>query len=284
MATTRDDLTGDSLDRISEDRASEDRTTGEIPAYDQRRMRDASEILLTARRTLTPIAELPPNLRPKTIEEAYHLQDIILEELGKVAGWKVGASSPEGEPLFAPMAEYTVTRSGSLIANKFRRLRGVEAEIAFLMGKDLPPRSTRYTREEVVGAIASCHPALELIESGFFDPDKVDRLSMIGDLQMHGGFVYGPPTPGWESFDFNRETVRLTVDGRTEIENGSNAAGGDLLRLVEWLANAAQHRTGGLEEGQWITTGSWTGKTLLKRGDTAEATFGHFGSVSVRFE
>jgi 2-keto-4-pentenoate hydratase len=163
-------------------------------------------------------------------------------------------------------------------------LRGVEAEIAFLMGKDLPPRSTPYTRDEVVAAVASCHPAIELMESGFFDPDKVDRLSMIGDLQMHGGFVYGPPMPGWESFDFSQETVALTVNGRTEIENGSNAAGGDLLRLVEWLANAAQHRTGGLKEGQWITTGSWTGKTLLKRGDSAEAKFGHFGNVRVRFE
>lgn len=284
MATTRDDLTGDETDRTAEESSAEDRTTGEIPAYDQRRMRDASEVLLNARRTLTPIAELPPDLRPTTLEEAYHLQDIMLEELGSVAGWKVGALSPEGEPIFAPMVEYSVTRSGTLIANKFRRLRGVEAEIAFLMGRDLPPRAARYTREEVVAAIASCHPALELIESAFFDPDKVDRLSMIGDLQMHGGFVYGPPAPGWESFDFSQETVRLTVNGKTEIENGSNTAGGDLLRLVEWLANAAQQRTGGLEAGQWVTTGSWTGKTLLKRGDMAEAKFGRFGSVSVRFE
>jgi 2-keto-4-pentenoate hydratase len=263
---------------------SVERTTGEIPPYDQRRMRDASEILLRARCTVTPITELPADLRPKTIEEAYHLQDLIVEELGAVAGWKVGVSSPDGEPLFAPMASYGVAKSGWLIANKFRRLRGVEAEIAFLMGKDLPPRSTRYTRDEVVAAIASCHPAIELIESGFFDPDKVDRLSMIGDLQIHGGFVYGAPMSGWESFDFSQETVALIVNGRTEIENGSNAAGGDLLRLVEWLANAAQQRTGGLEEGQWITTGSWTGKTLLKRGDSAEAKFGHFGNARVRFE
>ncbi len=284
MATTRDDLTGESGQTRAGEETAEARTTGEIPAYDQRRMRDASEILLNARRTLTPVPELPPSLRPKTIEEAYHLQDLMLEELGKVAGWKVGAMSAEGEPIFAPMVEYSVTKSGSLIANKFRRLRGVEAEIAFLIGKDLPPRRARYTREEVVAAVASCHPAIELVESGFFDPDKVDRLSMIGDLQMHGGFVYGPPAPGWEDFDFSQETVTLMVNGKTEIENGSNAAGGNLLRLVEWLANAAQHRTGGLEEGQWITTGSWTGKTLLKRGDTAEAKFGRFGSVSVRFE
>lgn len=260
------------------------RNTGEIPPYDQRRMRDASEILLAARRTLTPITDLPHSLRPKTLNEAYHLQDLILEELGDVGGWKVGAATPESEPLFGPMLDYGVAKSGSLIANKFRRMRGVEAEIAFLLGKDLPPRDTPYSRDEVVAAIASCHPAIELLESGFFDPSKVDRLSMIGDLQMHGGFVYGPPVTGWQDLDFAGETVQLIVNGRTEVENGANAAGGDLVRLVEWLANVAQRRTGGLVSGQWITTGSWTGKTLLKRGDTAEAKFGRMGSASVRFE
>jgi 2-keto-4-pentenoate hydratase len=261
-----------------------DRTTGDIAPYDQSRMRDASEILLRARRTLMPIAELPPNLRPKTIEEAYHLQDIIVESLGEVAGWKVGAPSPDAMPFFTPMPAYTIAKSGTLIANKFRRLRGVEAEIAFLIGRDLPARDEPYSREDVAAAIASCHPAIELLESAFFDPDKVDTLSFIGDMQIHGGFIYGNPVPGWQNFDFANETAALYVNSEAVIQAGMNTAGPDLLRLVVWLANAAQARTGGLLAGQWITTGSWTGKTWCKRGDTAEARFGHFGRATVRFE
>ncbi len=261
-----------------------DRTTGDIPPYDQSRMREASETLLRARRTLTPIRELPVHQRPATLEEAYRLQDDMLVSLGEVGGWKVGATSPDGVPIFAPMPMYTIAPTGTLIANKFRRLRGVEAEIAFLLGRDLPARSQPYSREEVAAAIESCHPAIELLESGFFDPEAVDRLSVIGDLQIHGGFVYGNAAPGWEDFDFSHETVSLDVNGKPEITNGSNAAGGDLLRLVVWLVNEAQQRTGGLLAGQWITTGSWTGRTYLKQGDAARVNFGKFGSCSVRFE
>ena len=38
----------------------------------------------------------------------------------------------------------------------------------------------------------------------------------------------------------------MNVDGFVRVTNGKNAAGGDLLRLVLWLANDAQGRTGGL--------------------------------------
>ncbi len=261
-----------------------DRTTGDIPPYDQSRMREASETLLRARRTLTPVRELPLHQRPKTLEEAYHLQDDMVASLGEVGGWKVGATSPEAVPIFAPMPEYTIAPSGTLIANKFRRLRGVEAEIAFLLGRDLPVRHQPYSREEVAASIASCHPAIELLESGFFDPETVDRLSLIGDLQIHGGFIYGNAASGWQDFDFTKETVSLSVNGKPEIMNGSNTAGGDLFRLVVWLVNETQQRTGGLLAGQWITTGSWTGRTYLKEGDAAEVSFGRFGNAAVRFE
>jgi 2-keto-4-pentenoate hydratase len=63
-----------------------------------------------------------------------------------------------------------------------------------------------------------------------------------------------------------------------------NAAGGDLLLLVLWLANEAQSRTGGVLAGQWIATGSWTGKTMTGCGSVALARFLKFGKVAVRFD
>ena len=71
----------------------------------------------------------------------------------------------------------------------------------------------------------------------------------------------------------------MNVDGFVRVTNGKNAAGGDLLRLVLWLANEAQSRTGGLLAGQWITTGSWTGKILADSGSVALARFLKFGEV-----
>jgi 2-keto-4-pentenoate hydratase len=244
----------------------------------------AAEMLLEARRTLQPIEDLPPGLRPKTLEEAYFIQDVMLQALGKVGGWKVGAPSPDAMPLYAPMPSAGFLISEDPIAKQYRRMRGVEAEIAFLLGNDLPPRAAPYSREELVNAIASCHPAIELLESALLNPDTADRLTAIADLQSNGGFIAGPAIPGWMDFNFANETAQMNVDGFVRVENGRNAAGADLLRLVLWLANEAQSRTGGLSAGQWITTGSWTGKILADSGSVALARFPQLGEVTVRFD
>ena len=255
-----------------------------LSGADRDRLQQAAELLLEARRTVQPINDLPPGMAPRTLEEAYYVQDLMLKAIGKAGGWKVGATSPDGTPFYAPMPLDGFTTSGQQLTRQYRRLRGVEAEIAFLMGKDLPPRATPYSRDELVDAIASCHPAIELLESGLLDPDAVDRLTAIADLQSNGGFISGSAVEGWQDFDFGQESAQMNVDGFVRVANGKNAAGGDLLRLVLWLANEAQSRTGGLLAGQWITTGSWTGKIMADSGSVALARFPHFGEVTVRFE
>ena len=257
-----------------------------IPTFDNDRMRQAAELLLKARREVMPIHELPEKLRPATLEEAYALQDIMAEGLSPIGGWKVGAPTPEATPMFSAMPLWGgFAASGDRVSGVFKRLRGVEAEIAFLLGKDLPHRSKPYSREEVVDAIASAHPAIEMLESGFFDVDKVDRLSLIGDLQMNGGFATGAAVPGWRDYDLAEESVTVTIDGNVVFEGkASNTAGTDLLRMVVWLANEGGHRTGGLKSGQWITTGSWSGKAFAKAGSSVEARFSRFGAVNLKFD
>jgi 2-keto-4-pentenoate hydratase len=258
----------------------------DIPALDDDRMYQAAEILLKARREVMPIHELPEKLRPRTLDEAYRLQDIVADAMCRMGGWKIGYPSPDATPIFSPMPLWGgFAKSGQRIAASFKRLRGVEAEIAFCLGKDLPRRSQPYTREEVLDAIGSAHPAIELLESAYFDPDKVDRLSLLGDLLMNGGFAYGPAVPGWQDLNLAEESVSVTVDGSERFNGkGGNTAGADLVRLVVWLANEGSYRTGGLTSGQWITTGTWSGKTYAQAGSTVEVRFSHFGEVRLKFE
>jgi 2-keto-4-pentenoate hydratase len=263
-----------------------DHTEHRIPAIENDRMRQAAEILLQARRELKPIHDLPKELRPHSLDEAYALQDIVALAMGPVGGWKIGAPAPDATPLFSPMPLWGgFAASGDLLRNSLRRLRGVEAEIAFVLGRDLPTREEPYSTEEVVDAIASAHPAIELLESAFFDPDQAERLSVIGDLQMNGGFVYGPAVSNWRSIDLTRESVAVAIDGGVRFEGtASNSAGTDLLRLVTWLANEGGARTAGLQAGDWITTGSWSGKDFATQGSVADVRFSNFGAVSARFE
>ena len=177
----------------------------------------AAGMLLKARRTNTPVDDLPPAVRPMTLEEAYFIQDRLALAYGEIGGWKVGAPTADATPMFAPMPRAWIASNNAELGGR-HRYRGLEAEIAFLIGRDLPPRETAYSRDEVVAAIASCHPAIEVIESGLTDPMKAEKLSMIADLQMHGAFVYGEAVANWQRIDFSKEHVTLAVDGVVRVE------------------------------------------------------------------
>jgi 2-keto-4-pentenoate hydratase len=250
----------------------------------EKQLIDAARMLMDGRRTLTPIVDLPVELQPVSVEEAYYVQSRLALAYGAVGGWKVGAPTPESTPMFAPMPLAWIAANGALLRGESHRFRGLEAEIAFLIGQDLPPRETAYSRDEVVAAIASCHPAIEVIESGLLDPMQAAKLSMIADLQMHGGFVYGPAYADWQSVDFSKEKVTLAVDGVVRVERTGSNTSGDLMRLLPWLANEGAARTGGLKAGQWVTTGSWTGLSLGMAAASVRVDFSTVGRVDLRFE
>lgn len=256
--------------------------TDGLSAAREQVLMEAANALADARRTKVPMMDLAADERPTTMQEAYAVQDMLAEAYGEIGGWKVGAPSADATPMFAPMPRGWIVEGGAVI--RAMRYRGLEAEVAFLLAKDLPRRSSAYSREEIVDAIASCHPAIEVMESGLTDPTKADRMSMIADLQMHGGFVYGPAFPGWTEIDWTKETVTMAVDGIVRVERTGSNTSGDLMRLLPWLASEAGSRTGGLRAGQWITTGSWTGNTLAEERSSVDVSFGTLGRITMRFE
>jgi 2-keto-4-pentenoate hydratase len=246
---------------------------------------EAANQLLDARRNLAPLTDLPPELRPTSDAEVEFVQNLVAEGFGEIGGWKIGAASLEATPGASPMPRIWIGPNGSCLSTKTHRFRGLEAEIAFLLGKDLPARSTPYTYDEVYAAVASCHPVIEVLESGLVDPSEPGvRLSKDADLQMNGGLVFGPAYPDWKSVDFTKERVTLAVDGVVRVERTGSNTSGNLLRLLPWLANEGVARTGGLTAGQWITTGSWTGFTLAMSSSTVDVTFSTMGTVGLRFE
>ena len=240
---------------------------------------EAADTLLTARRTLTPISALPSP--PATEEEAIYIQNILAEAYGPIGGWKVGASSPTATPTCAPMPSAWMGPDNTTITGG--RLRGVEAEISFLLAHDLPPRPAPYTLAETLAAIASCHPAIEILESSFTNTAAPDlKLSKFADLQSHGGFIFGAPCPTWRQIDFSQEHVTLSIDAIIRVDRTGSNPSGDLLRLLTWLAN--QHaRTHGLRAGQWITTGSFTGASYAEQRSSATAHFASLGRVNCHF-
>ena len=239
--------------------------------------------LIEARRTCRPLENLPAELTPNDLNEVYFVQDHVAASFGDIGGWKIGAPDAEATPTFAPMPLAWMAPTDALLTGDHWRYRGLEAEIAFLVGQDLPPRATPYARDEALAAMASCHPAIEVLETAFAHPAAVPREAMLADLQLHGGFVYGAAFAGWRDLDFNKESVCLAVDGVIRVQRTGSNTCGDLLKLIPWLANEGATRTGGLRKGQWITTGSWTGNTPADSTSPVLAEFATAGRVDLRF-
>lgn len=264
-------------------------TKGMMNAAREEALRHLASIFLKARSTATPLSAIDAALLPTSVEEAIFVQGAMtsaLEPAGSTPAraWKIGAPAADATPSFSPMITAWIAASGAVIGEPRHRLRGLEAEIAFRFGKPLPPRATPYSRAEVIDAIASCHPAIEELESAFPVPAEAPKLASMADLAMHGGFVYGPAVNDWQKIDFAQETVTLAIDGVEQVRRtASNSAGTDLVRMLVYLANEGAARTGGIEAGSWVTTGSWTGNSFAKAGQSVEIAFTRAGKASLRF-
>lgn len=231
--------------------------------------------------------DLPAGLRPADTAQAYAVQDLVALARGPIAGWKVGAPSPQAEPARAALARDSVHVAGaggrvSLPARDFLVI-GVEAELVFECLADLPPREAPYSLREVQDAFGAAHAGIEVCDTRFAVWGGQEPLSRLADQACHGALVIGTGGAGGVAqVDPLRQPVRLEVNGGTVVahEAGGNPAG-EPLRLLAWLANVGARSLGGLRAGQWVTTGSWTGTPLAMPGDVVVADFPGIGRAEL---
>ena len=226
-------------------------------------MRELGERLAAVWEGGPPIGSLPPELIPRTAEDAYAAQTTLVVRLvprfGPIVGWKVGAPSPTAGPAASPLLADLVQRSPAHFGGPRLRLRGIEAEVAFRFGEALPPRREPYGESEVSAAICSIHPAIELVETRFETWETPQGLAKLADIGSNGGFCFGAGSTEWRSRDLARPAVSLEIDGQRIAERvGGNTAGHPMRTLV-WLANHTGRLGHGIKPGDIVTTGSHTG-------------------------
>ena len=243
---------------------------------DQRAVAQAAQLLVAARRTGRLLDALPAACKPQTLEDAFAIQDATLAALGEtVAGWKV--SVVDGRVVRGALMGSRVFTSGARVQAAMVPLLGIEAEIAFRFERDLPARKHSY---EDVAAAVSAFAAIEIVDSRFRDHQAVSAQERNADLVTNGGFVRGAPVADWRKLDLTTIAVILTIGGEQIVKrNGGHAAGDPLLPAVA-LANDL---TCGIRAGQFVTTGTYTGLTFAKPGQTVVAEFAGFGGVAVSF-
>lgn len=240
-----------------------------------------ARLLLEARDSGRRIAALPPELIPVTAAAAYEVQALVAARLGSIAGWKVGAASPTAEITCAPLFASLVAASPARFPARQFPLGGIEGELAFQLGRALPPRAEAYGEDEVWAAVATLHPAIELVNSRYTDVRSSDKRALLADNQANGAFCYGAGLEDWRHVDFLNQPARLEIDGKEAASAVGGSAAGHPKQLLARLANHCAERQLGLAAGIIITTGTHTGLVLAAPGATATVRFSGIGKASV---
>jgi len=239
---------------------------------------DIARLLLTARRD-----GAPARIEVADPAQAYAVQRLVMAELGEIGGWKVGADGPEAPPNCAPLPASHVVRAPHVFEAPLFTQREVESEICFTFGAGLPPRGKPYVVEDILAAIETCQPGIEILQSRLEAPETAPRLALLADFIQHGGFAWGEPIADWRTTDFAVMRICQTIEGAPPIERTGNPAG-DMARLMVWLANEGAVWAGGIKRGQIVTCGSWTGKSRAAQGAQVCAAFSGAAPVQISFD
>ena len=157
------------------------------------------------------LAQLPDAVRPGTRGGRLRRSGAsrLAHRVFLLFGWKIAATSKAGQahiavdgPMAGRLLRERVRDNGGRVPFAGNHMRVAEAEFAFRMGADLPPRGRPYRADEVLAAVAALHPAIEVPDSRFEDFTVVGAAQLIADNACADYFVLGPPAPaGWQSID-----------------------------------------------------------------------------------
>jgi 2-keto-4-pentenoate hydratase len=235
---------------------------------------------------------MPVSLRPADRAEGYLIQ-ARLEKLSAkpLFGWKIAATSRAGQehiavdgPLAGRLLSEMVHPDGATLLIGANRMRVAEAEFAFRVSRDLPPRAATYGIDEVLDAVAALHLAIEVPDSRFDDFTVAGAAQLIADNACAHQFVLGPEAPAtWRSLDLASHRVVGRVGSRLSREGcGANVLGDPRLALV-WLVNELSRHDLTLAANQIVTTGTCLVPLQIGEGDQVSMDFGALGRVRVQF-
>lgn len=257
----------------------------------------AAQWLLDAHARREQFQPLPPDLAPRSEEEAYGIQDAFValraERLGAIGGYKIALSTPQMQrfvgvdtPQAGVMLASTLHRSPARVrAADYVRLI-VEFEIALEIGEALPAADAPFPRERVAAAVKAARPALELADDRNADYPLLARhpLHLICDNAWNEGAVLGTPIETWRALDLAKVRGVASVNGSVIGEGRGADALGHPLDALGWVANHLAASGRALMRGDVVITGSLVPTRAVKAGDLVTFALDGLGAVELRVD
>lgn len=217
-----------------------------------------------------------------TTDQAYQILFGIMERRlaagERQIGWKVGLTSKAiqqqfnvHEPVFGCILESQPT--GHVFAPADLINPGFENELCPRLGKDL---NGTITKDQARDAIASIHPALEIIETR---GNLTEQLALaLADNAQQKTVILGPAVPPPARLDTIE--CRVVINDETVATGTGDAVLGDPLNSIVWLAAKLAEFGRGLKAGEIIMSGSFTRQFPIRPGDRIRAEFSGIGAVA----
>ncbi len=235
-----------------------------------------------------PIEPVVPDSRAA----AYRIQDRVAAILGReVAGWKVGAAIEavqklEGHdgPVHGRVLADRIYRNGGQAPGQL--LNGCKAECEFGFRVIRPLAGLRSEQRSQIADALEFHPAVELSDTRFTmeRARKFSTWDAIADCGGSGAFVFGAGVGAWRGLDFNELQIDARVDNGSAIDVYRGGFRRDPFEIAVELIEHLSDRGILLGVGDYISTGSLTVPTALRRGQTFVAKIGDFPVVSIALD
>jgi 2-keto-4-pentenoate hydratase len=263
-----------------------------VPAFKQ-----AAQHLFEAHERGERFAPLPPELAPRSAEDAYAIQDAFValraQRLGAIVGYKIALTSPEMRrfvgveaPQAGAMLERTIRRTPAAVqgADYCRLL--VEFEIAVEMADDLPVADAPFSPERVAQAVGAVMPALELADDRNADYAdlRLHPFELIADNAWNEGAVLGHPVRDWQDIDIGVARGVATINGVVVGEGRGADALGHPFNAVAWVADHLAAHGRGLLRSDVVITGSIVTSKYPKAGDRIRFAIEGLGDVELRVD
>ena len=256
------------------------------PTHDDlaRRLRDAY--------TTGAVPPLRDGLDPVDVDGAYAVQTIntqFWEEQGRrIVGRKAGLTAKAvqlqlgvDQPDFGVLFDDMAVEDGGTLDPARALQPKAEAEIAFVLGKDLPdPESTP---EMVADAVATAHAAIEIVDSRIADW-KITFADTVADNGSSAFFVLGKQGLPLDGLDLLTCGMVMEINGAIVSLGAGAAALGHPLNAAAWLARTLARRGEPLKAGDILLAGALGPMVALQAGDHVRAIIGGLGSASFTYK
>jgi len=259
-------------------------------AKDSDRIAAAALALRESRASRRTVPQVSTTFGISGVGEAYAVAELNTEARiragGRVVGKKIGLTSAAvqkqlgvDQPDFGVLFEDMEYLNDSDVPSARLLQPRIEAEVAFVVGRDLPGTSPSYG--EFVACLAFCIAALEIVDSAIADW-KITLVDTVADNASCGLFVLGDQPVSVGGLQLAGLPMELVQNGTTVSTGTGAACMGHPLRATYWLARAMAERGQPLKAGEIILSGALGPMVPVSAGDAIRANLGALGSVACR--